>query len=106
MVWTVDGGPGGPMTAPMNKLTRSPSCRIGDLIRSMIDASREEPARMMNFLIADDLLAECNGFDAPLVVYLCHHHQGLDAPFITSGIREKAGPDAKYISRQAAIDDP
>ena len=99
------------MTAPMNKLTRSLPCLIEDRIHGVIHATTEEPARMLNLLtamgplIAEDFLAESNRFDAPLVVHLCHHHQAVDAPLIASGIREKSGPDARYISRQAAIDD-
>ena len=61
---------------------------------------------MMNFLIADDLLAECNGFNPALVAHLRQHHQTVDAPLITPGIVEKSDPDARYISRQAVIDDP
>ena len=67
---------------------------------------------MLNFLtamgplIAEDFLAESNRFDAPMVVHLCHHHQAVDAPLITSGIAENFGPDARHISRQAVIDDP
>ena len=109
VVWTVDDKS---MTAPMNKLTRSLPCLIEDRIHGVIHATTEEPARMLNFLtamgplIAEDFLAEGNRFDAPMVVHLCHHHQAVDAPLITSGIAEKFGPDARHISRQAVIDDP
>ena len=105
MVWTVDGGPGGPMTAPMNKLTRLPSCRIGELIHRVVAASRQEVRWPLYFLVGEDLLHQRNGFHPTLLIELRKHHQRVDRPIVAAGLLEQLDPDARYISRQAVVDD-